>query len=112
VSGLPPDRCLRLCATALALIVAFVVFPPIIRARQVFDPSSRPAPRSGLPRSGEVPPLSLVVIVADDVTVRANDGKPTTSAVVFWVYTEDEVTQTAPVIADGLGLRAPPASTA
>ena len=93
---------------AFALLVAFVAFPPIIRARQVFDPSSSPTHRSGLPRSGEVPRHPLIVIVADEAPVRASDSKPAVRPPIFTVSPDDEVIRNSPAVADGLGLRAPP----
>ena len=96
--------------TVFALLVAFVVFPPIVRAKQVFDPS-RPNQRSGLPRSGELPRQALVIIVDDDATVRAVDGKPTIRPVARAIQIEDDIVQPHPLTDQGLGLRAPPVGT-
>jgi hypothetical protein len=99
---------LRIHATIAALIVAFVVFPPIIRANQKFDPNPRPTQRSGLPRSGEAARSPIVVATSDDEAIRTTNGKPATSVVVSLIPVEDDALQTQPFVADGLGLRAPP----
>src|SRR5262245_46320486 len=99
---------LRIHATVAALIVAFVVCPPIVRAKQKFDPNPRPTQRSGLPRSGEAARTPIVVSTSDHEAIRATNGKPATSFVVCLIPVEDDALQAQPFVADGLGLRAPP----
>ena len=96
--------------TVLILLVAFVVFPPIIRANQILDPS-RPTQRSGLPRSGEVPRHAPVVMADDAESIRAVDGTPTIRPIARTRPADDPIVQPHPLTDDGLGLRAPPLST-
>jgi hypothetical protein len=97
----------RIQITVFVLLVAFVAFPPIIRANQVLDPS-RPMQRSGLPRSGELPRAALVIVADDTATVHTPDGAPPIRPIARAVPADDDIVQLTPLTDDGLGLRAPP----